>query len=290
MKKDFKPIIIIGAPRSGTNMLRDIFSSQPDFATWPCDEINYTWRYGNSGFPYDELTPEHITPEIEKYIRKQFYSISRKYKSRFVVEKTCANCLRLDFVESLLPEAIYINIVRDGRDAASSALKRWKAPLDIPYVLRKARFAPLQDIPYYAARYLKTHMHRLFFSKEKSLSIWGPKFKGYEQIVQEKSLVEVCGVQWQQCVQKSRQVFENRIDPERYIQVKYEDFVEDPLNRSIAIFNYFGLPHDPGVLREGCKNVRQGSVGKWQKNLSPEQKSLLSDLLKNELKKSGYLK
>lgn len=287
-KKIFIPIIVIGAPRSGTNMLRDILSAQPDFATWPCDEINYTWRYGNSGYPYDELTLEHITPGIEKYIRKQFYLISKKYKSRHVVEKTCANCIRLDYVNSMFPDALYINIVRDGRDAASSALKRWKAPLAIPYVLKKARFVPLKDIPYYAARYLKTHMHRLFFSKDKSLSIWGPKFKGYEDIVQEKSLIEVCGVQWQKCVQKSREVFENRIDKKRYIQVKYEDFVADPMQGTIAIFDYFGLPYDRNILHEECKTVWKGSVGKWVKDLSPEQKALLSELIKDELKKSGY--
>jgi len=132
MKKEFKPIIIIGAPRTGTNMLRDIIGAQPGFATWPCDEINYIWRYGNSGFPTDELIPIQVTPSIRKYIRKQFQLVSKRYRSVYVVEKTCANSLRLDFVELLFPEAIYINIIRDGRDAASSASKRWKAPLYIP--------------------------------------------------------------------------------------------------------------------------------------------------------------
>ena len=288
MKKDVKPIIIIGAPRSGTNMLRDLLSAQPDFATWPCDEINYIWRYGHSGYPYDELTPEHITPGIEKYIRKQFYRVSKKYRSRHVVEKTCANCLRLDYVDSMFPDALYINILRDGRDAASSALKRWKAPLDIPYVLKKARFVPLKDLPYYAARYLKTHVHRLLFSKDKSLSIWGPKFAGYEEIVREKSLIEVCGVQWMRCVRKSREVFENRIDKKRYIQIRYEDFVKEPMQGMITIFDYFGFSYDPGVLQEECKTVWGGSVGKWQRDLSKEQKALLSALLKGELKKLDY--
>jgi len=129
----------------------------------------------------------------------------------------------------------------------------------------------------------------LFFSKEKSLSIWGPKFAGYEQVVKEKSLIEVCGVQWQRCLQKSREVFEKRIAPERYIRVKYEDFVKDPVAQSSRIFDYFSLSHDKHALQEVCKTVRQDSVGKWQKDLSAEQKSLLSELLKEELKNSGYL-
>ena len=39
------PVIIIGAGRSGTNMLRDLLAQLPQFSTWPCDEINYIWRH-----------------------------------------------------------------------------------------------------------------------------------------------------------------------------------------------------------------------------------------------------
>ena len=35
-----KPVVIIGAPRSGTNMLRDVLCDWPGVVTWPCDEIN----------------------------------------------------------------------------------------------------------------------------------------------------------------------------------------------------------------------------------------------------------
>jgi len=35
-------IIIVGAPRSGTNMLRDVLTSFDGVCTWPCDEINYS--------------------------------------------------------------------------------------------------------------------------------------------------------------------------------------------------------------------------------------------------------
>lgn len=283
------PIIIIGAPRSGTNMLRDIISAQPSFATWPCDEINYIWRYGNSRFPYDEIGLDRLTPKIEKYIKRQFHIISRRYDSKYVVEKTCANCLRLEFVDAIFPQAFYINIIRDGRDAAASALKRWQAPLDIPYILKKARFVPAADIPYYAGRYVATHIHRLFFSKEKSLPIWGPKFLGYEAIVKERSLIEVCAVQWQKCVQKSRAVFEKRIAPERYLQVRYEDFVCDPGNQTQQVFDYFKLSCDKDILQQHCKRVRQDRIGKWKEDLSPDQQKLLYKLLNEDLKKFKYI-
>ena len=46
-----RDVVIIGAPRSGTNMLRDVLTSLPGFATWPCDEINLIWRHGNRDLP-----------------------------------------------------------------------------------------------------------------------------------------------------------------------------------------------------------------------------------------------
>ncbi len=284
MTKEYTPIIIIGAPRSGTNILRDVISAQPGFATWPCDEINYIWRYGNSGYPYDELPVDLLNPKIENYIRKQFAKIASKYQSRYVVEKTCANCLRLEFVTRIFPGAVYINILRDGRDAAASAMKRWKAPLDIPYILKKARFVPPGDLPFYASRYLKTHLHRLFRSEEKSLSIWGPKFKDYETVVKEKSLAEVCAIQWLNCVQKSRTVFEKAIDPNRCFTISYEEFVLDPVNQLVKFFDFFSLPYDEKILQEGCATVWKGSIGKWKKDFSQEEKESVQTLLGDELK------
>ena len=53
--KNIQKVIIIGAPRSGTNILRDVLTSFDGICTWPCDEINYIWRHGNAKYPSDEL-------------------------------------------------------------------------------------------------------------------------------------------------------------------------------------------------------------------------------------------
>ena len=58
MKKD--PIIILGAARSGTKMLRKALASHPDLHAIPYD-INYVWKYGSYQLPHDELRPEHAT-------------------------------------------------------------------------------------------------------------------------------------------------------------------------------------------------------------------------------------
>ncbi|MDZ7809391.1 MAG: sulfotransferase [Arhodomonas sp.] len=165
----YQPVVIIGAPRSGTNMLRDVLCSLDGVTTWPCDEINYIWRHGNLRYPSDELPPERATGSVRRYIRRQFDWVARRYGAETVVEKTCANSLRVPFVDAVVPEAKYLFIRRDGLDAVGSAMDRWTAPLDIPYLARKARFVPATDLPYYAGRYFWSRVYRLF-SREQRLA------------------------------------------------------------------------------------------------------------------------
>ncbi|MDN5869901.1 MAG: sulfotransferase [Nitrococcus sp.] len=37
---NYQPVVIIGAPRSGTNMLRYVLTPIPGVRTWRCAEIN----------------------------------------------------------------------------------------------------------------------------------------------------------------------------------------------------------------------------------------------------------
>jgi len=69
------PVIIIGAARSGTNMLRDVLCSIPGLTTWPCDEIPYIWRHGNRDHPDDEFSPDMARPDVQRYILNQFRRI-----------------------------------------------------------------------------------------------------------------------------------------------------------------------------------------------------------------------
>ncbi|MDZ7846842.1 MAG: sulfotransferase [Owenweeksia sp.] len=157
-----QPVIIIGAGRSGTNILRDSICSLPGFETWPCDEINYIWRHGNIGKATDRFTPEDARPSVKKFIRSQFEKFQRSSGAGTVVEKTCANSLRVAFINEILPGARYIFIVRNGYDVTSSAMARWRATLDLDYILKKARYVPKSDIPYYASRYLANRIKKFF--------------------------------------------------------------------------------------------------------------------------------
>ena len=280
-------IIIVGAPRSGTNMLRDILTSFDDIATWPCDEINYIWRHGNILYPSDEIPAMLAKPEIIDFINKSFLDISKRYNSNIIVEKTCANSLRLPFVDAVLPDAKYIFIHRDGIDTTGSAKKRWTAKPDIRYIFAKVRFVPLTDIPYYGVRYLWGRVYQ-FFSREKRLAFWGPVLKDMSVILQSHNLNEVCALQWQHCVEKSEEAF-SKIPSDRVIRISYEDFVLKPKQNLSNIMQFIGKDVMPEEIAIAVKDVFPQSIGKGRKALSEQEVKNLESLVGKTLKRYDYL-
>lgn len=281
-----RQIIIIGAPRSGTNMLRDVLTSFPGVATWPCDEINYIWRHGNVRYPSDEFTPDMARPEVCRYIRRQFDWVERKYQAHAVVEKTCANSLRVGFVDRVVPEAKYIFIRRDGLDAVGSAIKRWKAALDIPYLARKARFVPLMDMPYYASGFLWNRLYRLF-SKDERLAFWGPKLDNMEALLHKYSLEEVCALQWKRCVDKAAEELAE-MPADRWAEVSYEDFVTKPEAGLKEILEFMGLYTREDLIGGAVAGVSPRSIGKGRDQLGRDAVDRLGQLMEQTLVRYGY--
>lgn len=282
---DGSPIIVVGAGRSGTKLLRGVLASHPEVVCFP-REINYIWRHGNTRFPTDELKPHHARPKVVDYIRGRFEDLRVSRGGARVVEKTCANVLRIDFVHAVFPEACIIHVVRDGRAVAESARRRWQAPPDPRYLLEKARWIPVSDMPYYFVRYLYYQLGRLGSGKTVQTS-WGPRFTGLDELVREKTLIEVCGLQWSTCVQAAH-VAMKRLPPEQAITVHYEDLVSDPLSTAEWVFQRVQLAFSPESRHYVNREVHRDNLGKWQANLSDEDLRLLVPLIQTELTKQGY--
>lgn len=271
------PVIILGAGRSGTNMLRDVLTRFPGLETWPCDEINYIWRHGNIHEPTDEFVAEHARPEVVRYICKAFRGIAKAQHAEVIVEKTCANTLRVPFVNAVLPETRFVHIVRDGYDVVGSAMKRWTADLDVAYVARKARYVPLSDVPFYAMRYLSDRLHR-FRSDERRLGAWGPRFDGMQKALQTQSLPEVCALQWRACVEKATTDLVT-LGPSRVFTVHYEAFVREPEAHVAAIAEFLGLAVDSTEVPAMVEKVSPRSIGRGKRELSEEQRVALETII-----------
>lgn len=282
-----RPVIIIGAARSGTNILRDTLTCLPGLGTWPCDEINYIWRHGNTRRASDELIAQDARPSVQQSIRHAFDQIAAQQAIGTVVEKTCANSLRVEFVDQIFPDARYIFIVRDGRDVVASAMKRWAAPLDVPYILKKARYVPLSDLPYYGSRYFANRLYRLI-SGQKRLATWGPRFAGMQEMLVDNSLAAVCAMQWQRSIELSELGFA-AIAPTRVHRLRYENFVQQPASELKAIAEFLEIPLNTGNVHEMTSDISAGSIGNWKESLSPQNLADVIAVSEQALRHHGYL-
>jgi hypothetical protein len=281
------PVIIIGAPRSGTNILRDLISQFEDHATWPCDEINYIWRHGNRSYPSDEFTSAMATASVAKYIRGQFVAEQTRAGVSNIIEKTCANSLRVGFVDKIFPDAKYLYLVRDGVDVVGSAQQRWKASLDVSYILAKARYVPPADFFYYGSRYFKSRIHKVF-SKSQRLGIWGPQLDDMDRLLERHTLDEVCALQWQKCVENSERDL-SRIEAGRVHKLHYENLVSNPHAELTAIAGFLGANESAESISSIVQAVSPSSVGKGRAALGTEVSARLEALVSGTLHTQGYL-
>lgn len=271
------PTIIIGAPRSGTNMLRDLLSQLDDYTTWPCDEINYIWRHGNRSYPSDEFPVSLATDSVKSYIRSQFSRIARNKPATRVLEKTCANSLRVPFVESILPNANYVFIVRDGQDVVASASKRWKASLDLPYILKKVQYIPKSDIPFYATKYLSARLYKIF-STDKRLKYWGPRLHNIDELLLSHSLAQVCALQWKRCVELATNDLA-RIPSNRVYKINYDVFVKSPAEEFLKLTQFLQLATTYDEALTITSAVSKKSIGKSRSEFSTATYEEIEDII-----------
>ena len=260
----------------------------PDFATWPCDEINPIWRHGNVLWPNDEIPPERVRPAVRRYIRRAFLRIWRQTDNPlFVVEKTCANSLRIAFVDAVLPEARYLFLVRNGADVVASACKRWKGELEVPglrYFIAKARYVPLSDMAHYGFSFVRSRLALLFAGKRR-LSAWGPHFAGMDKHVGAE-LEELCARQWAACVEQSDCAFKS-IGPRRVLTLRYEDFAAEPAATLSTILSFLDTSATRAEISEAIAPITSTLVGKGQRLLSDLRPEILA-IMERPMQAHGY--
>lgn len=155
---------IVGAPRSGTTMLRFMLDAHPELAIPPetgfftaIDRVvaqNVAQRGDDAGRRahfFDTLT--HTPPEapgwgdfgldadgfraaleaIEPFeVGEGFRTFYRLYAARFGKsrwgDKTPLHCMHVEAIARVMPEAHFIHVIRDGRDVALSLRETWFSP------------------------------------------------------------------------------------------------------------------------------------------------------------------
>lgn len=244
-------VIVLGAARSGTTLLRNLIAAHPAVGAVPFD-VNHIWRIGNEHHIDDVLLPASATPEIARRIRDRLTALARRNVGiarwpdvRFIVEKTVGNALRPGFVDQVLPGALYVRIVRDPRRTIASTIAAWKAPPDIGYLVRKARYFGLGDIGYaawYAANAIRGRI-----GHGRGLKVWGARYSGIRDDLESLDLETVCARQWLASATSIDRFFD-KLPSDRGISVTYEGLTAEPADLA-RIWSLLGIADDALAAR-----------------------------------------
>ncbi len=243
-----KPVIIIGAPRSGTTYLFNVLAAHPGLTGF--DEPRMVWRYGNDR-KSDLLLRSDARSDVVSHIRRHFAREARHRDGLRILEKSPANSLRVQFVDQVFPDAKFVVIYRNGVDASLSSRYRWLHRADNMDGRAKERarqrlkeLGPAR-VPYYAPeimRRLAPERLRAFLGH----NVWGPRIPGVRELMRELNALEVAALQWRMCVELTRHDLRT-LPSSRYIEVRLESLSRDVL---ASILTFAEIEHNEPVLAE----------------------------------------
>lgn len=276
---NYQPVILIGAGRSGTKIIRDVIGRHEEIAVVPFD-VNYIWTIGQSRND-DALLPDELSEDNRTVILKQFNKMAKD--APFLLEKTVSNCLRIPFVLKVFPNAKILHLVRDGRDVVESVVRQWGEVREAGYFLKKIKTFPLRYSLNYLMDYVTNWVKHAFGGKGNQDYIWGVKYPGYQADLKKLSTLEVCAKQWKVCVETSIDQLD-AIDPSRILEIRYENLVNDPYPEFQSIAEHLGVnPQGFGV-----EKLNSNSVGKHKGVFNPEQLNKVMSIIGPTLNKLNY--
>lgn len=272
-QKEPTPIFIVGSPRSGTTLVRELLNLHPNLYVIPNETCFITWSarlfkkehdtrsrlknmrdyFAKVGWKIDNFNScESISllstnPSLTELLD---YLIGQNVKppQHRWVEKTPFHVWYLDILYKLFPQAKFIHCIRDGRDCVVS------------------------------------------------MQSMGFKSRGFKGELSGWGLLGNAAL-WKYSVRKGLSLSKN-IPVESLLMINYEELVTNVEQKVKAICQFIGEPFSEEMLNlrycnssYGCGKfpITSKSVGMWKKNLSQAEAEIVMYLLEPELKSLGYL-
>jgi len=239
------PVFVIGCSRSGTTITFETIAASGAFLHFN-HELPQFWNglHGPHRNHWDSEAagPNDARPEHRDAALRFFY---QRLGAGPVLDKTCINTLRVPYLHKLFPQAKFVFIYRDGRDNVSSMMDGWRyGRTDGGFGLEKFLGPSPEPVAINGGEFREWH----FFLP--------PGWRAYNRA----SLEEVCAFQW---VSANRLALEARgsIPEKQWIQVRYEDLFERPVEMFRELFERLDLPFGD-ALRARCAHLEPTSIVK----------------------------
>lgn len=280
-----RPIVILGAARSGTTLLAQLLEAHPDLVLWL--EAKYLWRYRQPPGDPDTRAGGDATPEVKRYIRRRLKAFVDRGDGRRLLEKTPSNCFRVPFVDAVLPGARYVHVIRDGRDVAVSARQIWDSREETGFWQRLSRREmPTRDLPAYALPTARRLLRRQIGASE--AAVWGPVYPGMREDACRLSRLELCGMQWMRSVEAAEAGLAG-IDDSRVTTIRFETLVGAPEETIAGLLAFLELADEGSVPRRVVEELSGGSKARLHR-ADPVEFAGLTEQLRPLLVRLGYLR
>jgi uncharacterized protein (TIGR03032 family) len=146
-----RPLIIVAAPRSGSSLLFETLAQAPGTYTVGNEshlqfESLSALRPEARGYESNRLSAADATSAVSDEIRRRFVTALRDRDGRplpadaaafRLVEKTPKNALRIPFLDTVFPDALYVYLYREPEENLSSLIEGWQS----------GRFVMYPDLP-----------------------------------------------------------------------------------------------------------------------------------------------
>jgi hypothetical protein len=261
-------VVIVGAARSGTKLLRDCLGRESGISVVPYD-MNLLWRLGNESLPHDEIPASSANPTRGARISRH---LDRWRSTPILVEKTVSNTLRVPFVNALFPDALFVHLIRDGYDVVESSYRQWSASPSWHYMFKKLGSVPALVAPRYVLRAGRDALLRQFSSAQRTVPVWGPAYRGISEDLAKEAVLLVVARQWRLCVESSLSGLRD-VPQSQQIQVRYEDVVADPDGEIRRVAQFCGVEAPRAVAGE--VEIRRSEVGKGRRSLTEDQLAMI---------------
>jgi hypothetical protein len=289
MKKIVQPIIIVGTGRCGSTLLHRILAKHsqvmwlsgfsdryPSRPGWnrravtavshpllrpllgrriqPSEAYGFWDKYAY-GFsePCRDLLRTDVTVRVKQQLLAAIGAMLTPSRNRLLIKIT--GWPRIGFLNEIFEDARFIHLVRDGRAVASSLL----------------------HVNFWRGWYGPQGWRAGLLSPEDQ-AVW----ESYQ-----RSFVALAGLEWR-IQMRAMEAARRDLDPQQFLEVKYEAFCQAPLESCRRILKFVDLPDSSEFERLVSATPIRDTTSRWRDDLTPGQQALLDDLLRDDLRHYGY--
>lgn len=280
-----KPIFIVGVGRSGSTIFHQAFCRHPEVAwlskvcdVWPSNpalntllmnlhggagletlfekiildpklikpsEAYHFWEYYCPGFsmPFRDLRADDVTNRKRKVLQQVLEPLTTAKRHRLMAKIT--GWPRLDFLQTIWPDAKFVHVVRDPRAVVNSMLAvDWWHGWQGPQGWRWGELTPEHQ------------------------ALW-------EQY--DRSFVALAAIELD-ILHNAMDIAQSKVDPNNIMQVKYEDLCHHPIDLFQDVIDFCELEWTQSFEAKLNQFEFRNTNYKWKQDLTPQQQNIVNSI------------